>query len=92
MADELSIENPQSIAISTLQLGSPLETPEISETDQQIESSDIQFGSMSDPSLLLYNSLRKNLSETELKCQMFYIIGNKPSLPYTFSHPEDANS
>ena len=70
--DEENSENPQSNVISTLQLASPLETIEDSEVDQQIDTSDIQLGSISDPSLLLYNSLRKNISETELKCQVFY--------------------
>lgn len=90
--DDDSFENPQDNAKSTLQLASPLEAEENSVTDQQIESSDIQFGSISDPSLLLYNSLRKNISETELKCQIFYTVGKKPSLPYTFSHTSDTNS
>ena len=90
--DEENSENPQSNVISTLQLASPLETIEDSEVDQQIDTSDILLGSISDPSLLLYNSLRKNISETELKCQIFYQIGAKPSLPYNYNRSEDINS
>ncbi|KAK8899671.1 hypothetical protein M9Y10_001993 [Tritrichomonas musculus] len=86
--DEIS-GNSQTNLTPSLHLASPLETLQNSEDDQMIESVDFHFGHISDPSMLLYNCLKKNMSETELKCSVFHKAQQNPSLPYIFTNSDN---
>ena len=69
-------------SIETLSLQQSLDSEEEDMTSDFYDVGDFLYAVVSDPSLLLYNSLKLEISEPTLKSKIFYNIKNKTSLPY----------